>query len=71
MPRAISPHSSEWVTGVQARQIIGCAASALQRAAMLGHIRVNLIPGHTPKYNRLDAERFAQARTQTTGAGVA
>jgi hypothetical protein len=66
MPRPISPEDGNWLNGVQARQIIGCAASALQRAAMLGQIRVKLFPGCPPRYSRVDVKRFAKTKSRTT-----
>ncbi len=51
MPRPISV-DGDWLNGAESRRIANCAASALQRAAMLGTIRVKLDPGWARRYNR-------------------
>lgn len=55
-----SAESSEWINGNTARQLLDCTITALQRAALVGLIRVRLIPGMPPRYNRADVERYAQ-----------
>ncbi len=68
MPAPISPVDNEWLNGAESCRIIGCAPSALQRAAMLGHIELKLDPGCTPRYSRRDVENFAQSRSQAVTA---
>jgi len=70
MSQVASPPSSEWITGRQAAGTIGFAPSALQRAAMLGQIRVKIEPGVTPRYHRGDVQRFAQARRSSPEQGA-
>ena len=57
---------SEYVNGKQARLIVGCAPSALQRAVMLGQIRVKLDPGVPPRYHRGDCEELARQALRGT-----
>ncbi len=61
MNPATETRSAEWITGAAARHILGRSATVLQRAAMLGQIRVALDPGIPPRYNRDDVQRLAQA----------
>ena len=68
MNPATEPRSSEWINGAAARQLLGKSASALQRAAMLGHIRVALDPGVAPRYNQADVQRYARATRAKRGA---
>src|SRR5262245_7025998 len=68
MNPATEPRSSEWVNGAAARQLLGKSASALQRAAMLGHVRVALDPGVPPRYHAGDVQRYAQATSAHKGA---
>ena len=65
MSQVASPPSSEWINARQASQMIGRAVSALQRAALLGLIRVKIEPGLSPRYHRDDVERYAQSRLHT------
>jgi hypothetical protein len=65
MPAPISPGDNDWISGAESRRIAACSPSALQRAAMLGHVRVKLDPGCTPRYSRRDVEQFAQRKTQS------
>jgi hypothetical protein len=62
------PPASKWLNGRQASKTIGCSPSALQRAVMLGHVRVQLEPGVAPRYCREDVERLARTRLQPVGA---
>jgi hypothetical protein len=53
----ISSHpQAEWVNGAEACRILSCAPSTLQRASMIGLIRVQLEPGVSPRYSRVDCE---------------
>jgi hypothetical protein len=58
---AINP-DAEWINGREASREIGCSPTALQRAALLGQVRIKLDPGIPPQYNRADCKRIAQAR---------
>ncbi len=60
------PTAGEWLTGRQASKTIGCSPTALQRAALLGHIRTKIEPGIPPRYHRDDVRRIADARLQNT-----
>ncbi len=64
MPRVpvIDPHAEAWLNGRQACKLAGCAAGALQRAALFGFIRAKLIPGVPPRYHRGDVEKFARSK---------
>jgi hypothetical protein len=59
--------TGEFINGRQACQIIGCAPSALLRAAMIGEVEVKLDPGVAPRYRRQDCERLAQSRVRAVG----
>jgi hypothetical protein len=56
------PTEAEWLNGRQASNRIGCSPTALQRAALLGRIRVKIEPGIPPKYHREDVEKIARCR---------
>ena len=60
MPAAISPVHDEWINGTAARLLLDCTVTALQRACIMGQIRVKLVPGVPPLYNRADVESYAQ-----------
>ena len=62
------PVDADWLNGRQSSKRIGCSPSVLQRAAMLGLIRVKLEPGIPPRYHRQDVERIAQSWPAARGA---
>jgi hypothetical protein len=53
--------SPSFVSGAAATRIAGVSATRLQRLALLGLVRVELLPGMTPKYSRVDVERLRTA----------
>jgi hypothetical protein len=59
------PTEAEWINGRQASRRIGCSPTALQRAALLGRIRVKIDPGMAPRYHRDDVEHIARSRSRT------
>jgi hypothetical protein len=60
MVPAIDPAANEWISGALASRTLGCAPSTLQRAVILGHIKIKLDPGVAPRYSKSDVERLAQ-----------
>jgi hypothetical protein len=64
--------SDDYLNARQSCRIIGCAPSALQRAVMLGQIKVKLDEGAYPRYRREDVLRVAEqrraVRSQPAGA---
>lgn len=58
------PNGSEWISGLRARQILGIGYGALQRLAVLGKVRTLIEPGLSPRYNRADVEKVAEAENK-------
>ena len=56
------PSSAEFITGLQARRRLNCGYSGLVRAALLGQIRVEILPGLSP---RLQLRRRGSPRRAT------
>ena len=61
-PAKLDPLAGEWLNLRQASRIAGCAHNSVLRAAVIGIIRVKLVPGVPPRYNRADVEAFAAKR---------
>jgi hypothetical protein len=61
MRPAVDP-SAEFINGRESCRIIDCAASSLQRAALLGDIRTLIVPGRPIMYHRDDVLRCAEIR---------
>jgi hypothetical protein len=57
------PSELEWINGATAARLAGCHAMALPRAALLGLIRVRILPGIAPRYHKDDCERLGKDRT--------
>jgi hypothetical protein len=67
--RAITDAARDpWINGRQAARIIGCSPSALHRAALIGEIRAQVVPGSPPRYHRLDCERIAAGKASSRAA---
>ena len=60
MVPAIDPAVGEWISAAESSRILGCAPATIQRAVILGHIKVKLDPGVAPRYCKADVERLAK-----------
>jgi hypothetical protein len=56
----INPPADTWLSGRQACKLAGIVPNVLLRAAVVGHIRVLLVPGLPPKYHLGDVAKFAR-----------
>jgi hypothetical protein len=61
MRPAVDP-SAEFINGRESCRLLGCAASSLQRAALLGEVRTLIVPGRPILYHRDDVLRCAEIR---------
>jgi hypothetical protein len=59
-----APNGSEWISGLRARQLLGIGYGGLQRLAVLGKVRTLIEPGLSPRYNRADVEKVAEAENK-------
>lgn len=56
------PGAEEWVSGLQARRMLGIGYGALQRLAVIGKVTTLVEPGLSPRYRRDDLARLAGSR---------
>ncbi len=57
---------TEFVSGLAARRRLRCGYSGIVRAALLGQIRVEILPGACPRYCSADVDRLAESRHRNT-----
>jgi hypothetical protein len=55
---------SEWISGSEARRILGLSNTALLRLAVLGHVKTHVAPGVAVRYRRADIERVAEEQNK-------
>lgn len=65
MPRSVAVQNPQFVTGTDARRMLGgIGYRAFETLVRGGHVKPYLLPGLPPRYSRSDVERLAREATE-------